>query len=201
MHFFEDKPSWVIYDPTGTNVVTFCKFFNIRKERHKENVETVCFRYESFFGVSKGYNCCSCFSLSANQIFDLLEEDDDDAEGAVTVALFPPSETADAESDADSDASEDPEGLASHLPRRLLCAEAEVEVDSTEWPEVEVEVPPVEPPAKRSKPQQKKNSVFGTGAASGSTSGSLHLRRHSLRTLKSTSRNTASQHTTISGCF
>ena len=66
-----------------------------------------------------------CSSLTANEILDLLEEEDeeeDDIADAVDVALFPPAEAADAQSDVDYDASDEPVGLVHHLARRMLAA-------------------------------------------------------------------------------
>ena len=71
------------------------------------------------------------FILTANEIFDLLEDEydgEDDVADVVDVTLFPPTESADAQSDADSDASDEPAGLVGHLPRRVLAAGAQMTV-------------------------------------------------------------------------
>ena len=72
------------------------------------------------------------YSLTVNQILDILNEPDEDEEcddvgGQYTVIIQPPAEIPDAETDQDSDASDD-EATADpdHLPRRLLAANAEL---------------------------------------------------------------------------
>ena len=105
--------------------------------------------------------------MTANETFDLLEEEEKgqyDVADEVDVALFPPTESADAQTDADSDASDEPAGFASHLPRRLLAAGAEMAL-SEDGEAVAAEDPGVraapynEPPStkqgKRTKPLRR----------------------------------------------
>lgn len=98
--------------------------------------------------------------MTANEILDLLEEEDeeeDDVADAVDVALFPPAEAADAQSDADSDASDEPVGLVHHLPRRMLAAGAEMTMAGDGEADGDVEEGPkgdgddAAPPSKRKK--------------------------------------------------
>ena len=73
--------------------------------------------------------------LTLNEVCDLL--DDDDLTPSITsIAVFPPSEQPEANTDADSDYSDEEVTCALiHLPRRLLLSEAEigtVEQDSSQ---------------------------------------------------------------------
>ena len=97
--------------------------------------------------------------MTANEILDLLEEEDEeegDIADAVDVALFPPAEAADAQSDVDSDASDESVGLVHHLPRQMLAVDAEMMMADDGEADHDVEEPTGDgddaaPPSKRKK--------------------------------------------------
>lgn len=98
------------------------------------------------------------FRYTLNEVIDIItnksDNDEEDSEDDNFIAMLPPSERADAQTDCDSDASDDMnEGLTHHLPRRLLNANAETNLIPTETPPTDCIV---EAPSKRSKKSVRK---------------------------------------------
>ena len=107
-------------------------------------------------------NRVSFYSLTVNEILDILNEPDEeceDVDGQFTVVIQPPAEIPDAETDQDSDESDD-EATAdpNHLPRRLLAANAELLTSKDDVPE-DQDLQYVPPSTSAAQPGPSKESI------------------------------------------